>query len=55
MELGPETSYRNFPEYRNYSKNELRWLIFCQGLSTPEVYHGPPPEDYDVDESRWYE
>jgi|GEM_PF-3392600 hypothetical protein len=51
--LSPEDNYRSYPEiYGDYSRDEIRKVIFFQGLSAPEHYLGGP--DYEGEEAEWW-
>ena len=48
----PDLNYRDYPEIGELTKDELRQLIFYQGLSAPEVYLGDSP--YEGEEANWW-
>jgi len=52
MTLPPDRDYRDYPEYANLSRKELRQIIFLQGLGAPEDYLGESP--YEGEQAGWW-
>jgi hypothetical protein len=51
--ISPEDNYRDHPQYLEYSRKEIRKVVFFQGLEAPENFLGNCP--YEGEEASWWE